>query len=353
MPIAPPDEKLLDLPPLELMDLFGRMRNLTDNAGFTGTLPAIWQCSDESQSIKKALFGYTYNCPSFNLGRVGALLDPTRLATAAHHGNDLVIVGGSHIGTEENDGLGYIRRIHGGVAPCCGMLQHVLVEYLTIYKRATQLIKISRKDSAYNIEIPYKYLFQKPAGNVAKINIKLEMLVAGEAISEGTLGKVYPLHPRIVEENQEILKEWSEVPTPIGEMLNPDCFSFSKHIDLGSHEPKTMLEASTFDFLPEIVTSARPHRRLCNVNTWRQFHRLASYITDGFDGSGRNIFVLAGLTIDRTISHNTFVPQFGFWMEQGRALKARYFGPEEIRELLLAQDVYKPPVTFLEYAGIG
>ena len=104
MPIAPPDENLLDLQPMELMDLFGRMRSLTDKAGFTGTLPAIWQCSDESQSIKKSLFGYTYNCPSFNLGRVGALLDPTRLATAAHHGNDLVIFGGSHIGAAEQDG---------------------------------------------------------------------------------------------------------------------------------------------------------------------------------------------------------------------------------------------------------
>ena len=60
MPIAPPLESLLDQAPMDLMELYGRMRSLTDEAGFTGILPAIWQCSDESQSIKKALFGYVY-----------------------------------------------------------------------------------------------------------------------------------------------------------------------------------------------------------------------------------------------------------------------------------------------------
>ncbi len=59
---------------MNLMEVHGRMRSLTDKAGFSDTLPAIWQCSDESQSIKKSLFGYVYNCPTFNLGRVGALL---------------------------------------------------------------------------------------------------------------------------------------------------------------------------------------------------------------------------------------------------------------------------------------
>lgn len=353
MPIAPPDEKLLDLPPMELMDIFGRMRSMTDKAGFTGTLPGIWQCSDESQSIKKALFGYTYNCPSFNLGRVGGLLDPTRLATAAHHGNDLVILGGSHLGREESDGIGYIRRVHGGVAPCCGMLCRMLSEYLQVYRRATQLIKIFRAADSYRIEVPYKYLFQKPASDTVRIVISLDRLVDGEATGEGSLGKIYPLHPAVVEKHQKTLAEWGAEPTPIGKLLSPDTFCFSKQIDLHSHEPKNMLEASIFDFLPEIVTSDRPHRRLCDVNTWRQFHRIASYITDSFDGSGRNIFVLAGLTLDHTISHNTFVPQFGFWMEKGLALKARYFGPEDIRELLLAQEIYRPPITFLEYAGIG
>ena len=113
-----------------------------------------------------------------------------------------------------------------------------------------------------------------------------------------------------------------------------------------------MLEVSFFDFLPEIVASEYPHRRLGNINTWRQFHRIASYITDSFDGSDINVFVLAGLTIDHTIRYNTVIPQFGFWMQQGKALEARYFGPQEINQLLAEQDIYRPPVTFLEYAGL-
>ena len=122
MPFAPPPEQLLDQPEMELMDLFGRMRSLAVTAGFSGTLPALWQCSDESQAIKKALFGYVFDCPVFNLGRVGALLDPTRLGPASHHGHDLVVLGGSHIGSRQEDGIGYVERVHGKVAPCCGKL---------------------------------------------------------------------------------------------------------------------------------------------------------------------------------------------------------------------------------------
>jgi len=353
MPISPPAEQLLDLPECDLMALYGRMRSLTDGAGFSGTLPAIWQCSDESQSIKKALFGYVYNCPSFNLGRVGALLDPTRLATAAHHGHDLVIVGGSHIGAQERDGIGYIERVHGEVAPCCGMLRRMLEEYLQVYRRATQLIKVFHDVGPPRVEVPYKYLFRKPIGEAVRLQLRLDRLVDGEALGEGTLGKIYRLHSELAGRQPELLPELGRTPTPIGPLLLPHVFGFSKQLNLDSREPKNMLEASIAEFLPEIVTSRHPHRRLCNVHTWRQFHRIASYITDGFDGSGRSIFVLAGLTIDHTVRHNTFIPQFGFWMEKGRALEARYFAPGEINALLDEQEIFRPPVTFLEYAGIS
>jgi hypothetical protein len=352
MPIAPPADSLLDRPPVKPMELFGRMRNLTDRAGFSGTLPAIWQCSDESQSIKKALFGYVYGYPSFNLGRVGALLDPTRLATAANHGKDLVIFGGSHIGANEADGFGYIERVNGQVAPCCGMLARVLNDYLPVYRRATQLIKLSFVENSYRIEIPYKYLFEKPTSEVARIQIDIAALTDGAALGEGTLGKIYRLHPAIQRNHQEVLQQVTETPQPIGKLLQADFFSFKKQLNHDSHEPKTMLEVSLFDFLPEVVATARPHRRLCNINSWRQFHRIASYITDQFDGGTRNVFVLAGLTIDHSIRHNTIIPQFGFWMTQGRALAAQYFGPSEINQLLDEQQVYKPPETFLEYAGL-
>lgn len=352
MPIAPPPESLLDQTPMDLMELYGRMRHLTDRAGFSGTLPAIWQCSDESQSIKKALFGYVYNCPTFNLGRVGALLDPNRLATAAHHGKDLVILGGSHIGAEEASGFGYIQRVSGQRVPCCGMLGRVLDEYLRVYRRATQLVKIFREDGFYKIEIPYKYLFEKPADDQVRMVLQLNHLTDGPSLREGTLGKIYHLHPRIVSAQKQQLEPIKERPQPIGVLLTPEFFSFRKKLDLDSHEPKTMLEVSVFDFLPEIVASPFPHRRLCNINTWRQFHRIASFITDGFDGSDCNIFVLAGLSIDHSIRHNTFIPQFGFWMEHGQALEAKYYGPREINQLLAEQGIYRPPVTFLEYAGL-
>lgn len=353
MPISPPPEATLDHPPMGLMDLLGRMRSLTDQAGFTGTLPAIWQCSDESQMIKKALFGYVFDCPSFDLGRVGALLDPTRLLTAGHHGHDIVILGGSHIGSYEEDGIGYVSRIHGQVSTCCGMLCRLLQEYRQVYRRAAQLITIKRNETETFIEIPYKYLFRKPAGDSARIQILLEKLVEGDAAQEGSLGKVYRLHPAMARRYPQAIAALGTAPQSIGELLDAQTFSFVKKVNYESAEPMHMLESSVFPYMPEVVTSSHPHRRLCDITTWRQFHRLAAYLTDSFDSGDRNILVVAGLTLDHSVKYNTFIPQFGFWMEQGRALQARYFGPAELNALLAAQPVYRPPHSFLEYAGVG
>ncbi len=104
--------------------------------------------------------------------------------------------------------------------------------------------------------------------------------------------------------------------------------------------------------MPDVVTASYPHRRIADINTWRQFHRLAAYLTDSFDSGERTILVIAGLTIDHTIKRNSFSPQFGFWMQQGRALQARYFNEPEINELLHDQTVFRPDKTFLQYAEI-
>ena len=74
---------------------------------------------------------------------------------------------------------------------------------------------------------------------------------------------------------------------------------------------------------------------------------------DSFDTGDRNILVIAGLTIDHTIKRNTFIPQFGFWMQEGRALQARYFNAPQINELLNKQQVFSPTKTFLQYAEIN
>ena len=59
MSFSLPMGEFIHLPSIKIMVLYGRMRSLTDEVGFTGTLPAICQCSDESQSIQEALFGYS------------------------------------------------------------------------------------------------------------------------------------------------------------------------------------------------------------------------------------------------------------------------------------------------------
>jgi len=353
MPIQPPSEELFAQPAMEPMELFGRMRALTIERGFSGTLPVIWQCSDESQGIKRALFGYAFDCPSFNLGRVGALLDPTRLATAAHHGHDLVIFGGSHLGAREEGGIGYIERVHGQVSPCCGLLCRVLQEYLEVYQRAADFIRLLRAPEGLHIEIPYKYLFRKPAGASARIQISLSRLTAGEPLYDSHLGKVYQLHPALVEQHAADLASVTVEPRPIGTLLGPGLFTFSKALNPDSLDPRTMLEVAIFDFLSDIVTSPNPHRRLANVNTWRQFHRLAGYLTDAFSGKNRNVLVIAGLTLDHSIRLNTVIPQFGWLMERNSSQQGHYLDPIKVTETLAAQPVFRPPKSYLAYAGVS
>jgi hypothetical protein len=233
------------------------------------------------------------------------------------------------------------------------MQQRMLLEYRQVYRRAAQLISVKREAAEILIEIPYKYLFRKPAGDAARIQIHLERLVDGEAIQEGSLGKVYRLHPAVARRHMQAIADLGSATRPIGELLGAEAFSFIKKVNHESLEPRHMLESSIFPYMPEVVTSSHPHRRLCDITTWRQFHRLAAYLTDSFDSGDRNILVVAGLTLDHSVKHNTFIPQFGFWMEQGRALQARYFSPTELNALLAAQPVYHPTHSFLEYAGVS
>jgi len=354
MPISPPSEAFLAQQPMELMTLFGHMRTMTDSAKFSGALPVVWQCSDESQKIKKSLFGYVYDCPVFNLGRVGALIDPTRLIPASNHGRDLVILGGSHLGGTEKEGIGFVERIHGKVAPCCGMLNRLLNPYLELYRRAATLITLFRGPGGLKIEVPYKYLLRKSTDehDHPHLHLALERLVDGDALRDASLGKVYRLNPEVARRYHHALSGVEKEPVSIGRVLDPTTFYFSKRLDTSSHDPDALLEESIFDFLPDIVTSEYPHRRIADINTWRQFHRLASYLTDSFDSGERNILVIAGLTIDHTIKRNVFIPQFGFWMKEGRALQARYYNAPEINDLLRSQEIYVPGKTFLQYAEI-
>jgi len=355
MPISPPLESLLAQSPLELMDLFGRMRSMTDKAGFKGTLPIVWQCSDESQKIKKSLFGYVYDCPVFNLGRVGALIDPNRLIPASNHGQDLVVLGGSHIGGTEEDGIGYVKRINGKVAPCCGMMNRLMSPYLILYQRAATLITLFRGPGGLKIEIPYKYLLRKSTDehDHPHLHLIIDRLVDGEPLRDASQGKVYRLNKEFANRYQHPLQEITKTPVSIDTLLDKSTFYFTKNLNVAMHDPDSLLESSVFDFLPDIVTSPYPHRRMADINTWRQFHRLASYVTDSFDTGERNILIVAGLTIDHTIKRNTFIPQFGFLMQQGRALQARYFSAPELNKLLGEQEVSVPNKTFLEYAEIG
>ena len=170
-------------------------------------------------------------------------------------------------------------------------------------------------------------------------------------MAEGAHGKSYRLHPKMLKEHSAFAVTIQNTPQPIGRNLTSQYFTYNKMLAQESLKPKDMLEVSLFDFLPEIVTSSRPHKRLCDVNTWKQFHQVTAQLTDSLDNEDRNVFVLAGLTIDQTIQHSSFVPQFGFLMEKGRSRKSTYFGPIEIQELLSNQNIYRPPITFLEYAG--
>lgn len=354
MPLfQPPPENSLQRPPMGLFDLYGRMFSLAKANMFSGTQPAVWQCSDESQGIKKALLGYMFDCPVFDLGRVGALVDPQRLIPASHHGQDLVILGGSHLGADERDGLGFVKRINGKDSTCCGLLHRILSPYLELYRRASSHIRLLRENNNIRLEIPYKYLFVQKPSPLPAIHLRLRRLVNGEALRDSSQGKIFPIHPQFLQSHEHSLASARQGSRPLDELLQPNYFRFSRRLPDDSQQPQDLIEAGIFDFLPDIVTCAYPHRRLANINTWRQFHVLVSYLTDSFNYHNRNIFVVAGLTIDHSIRHNSFIPQFGFLLKQGNALDAEHFGPQEIAPLLERFPPASPAESFLNYAGIS
>ncbi len=226
---------------------------------------------------------------------------------------------------------------------------------MTLYQRAATLITLFSGPGGLKVEIPYKYLLRKNTDEHAHphLHLNIERLVDGEPLRDASQGKVYRLNREFAQRYKHSLLDINKTPTSIGHLLDPSTFYFSKKLNETMHDPDSLLEISVFDFMPDIVTSAYPHRRMADINTWRQFHRLASYVTDSFDTGERNILIIAGLTIDHTIKRNTFIPQFGFWMQQGRALQARYFSAPELNKLLIDQEVFVPTKTFLEYAEVG
>ncbi|MEA3465954.1 MAG: hypothetical protein U9R29_08135 [Thermodesulfobacteriota bacterium] len=351
--ISPPDVHLLDQPPMAVLDLYGRMFSYTSSRSFKGVQPAMWQCSDESQGIKRSLFGYVYNCPVFNLGRVGALIDAQRLLPAGRHGQDLVIFGGSHIGSHLIDGIGHVERVNGSISPCCGMLYRVLKDYLHLYRRARGLIRLFREGSSLRIEIPYKYLFVPRAADSPQLKLHIERLVEGNALRDSGNGKVYRLNGEFAQKHDFAIRELDGDGCVIGDLLESDHFTFVQKLDYDSQDIGDLITTSVFGFMNEIVTSAQPHRRLADINTWRQFHHLINYLTDHFELRDRNIFIVAGLCIDHSVRLNTIIPQFGFLLEGGQVLDAKYFGPKEINSLLNSNTPTLPDYTFMQYAGVS
>ncbi|MCD6527921.1 MAG: hypothetical protein J7K75_13115 [Desulfuromonas sp.] len=351
--ISPPDPRLLDQPAMAVLDLYGRMLSYTRSKNFQGVQPAMWQCSDESQGIKRALFGYVYDWPVFNLGRVGALIDEQRLIPAGRHGQDLVIFGGSHIGSQLKNGIGHVERVNGTNSPCCGMLFRVLKDYLQLYQRASCLIRLFREGSSPRIEIPYKYLFMPRASDRPQLKLYVERLVEGSALRDSGHGKIYRLNREFANHHDFAIRQLDSEGRLIADMLDSDHFAFVQKLNHDSQEAEDLIITSVFGFMSEIVTSPHPHRRLADIHTWRQFHLLTNYLTDRFELRDRNVFIVAGLCIDHSVRLNTIIPQFGFLLENGRVLDAEYFGPEEINALLNRHPPTLPEKSFMEYAGVS
>lgn len=353
MPSTIPSPSIMAQSQINLMDLFGKIYNITQSYHFEKMQPAIWQCSDESQGIKKALLGYVFDCPVFNLGQVGAIVDPDRLLPASHHGKDIVIIGGSHIGTEVIDGIGHIDRINGHKAPCCGMLYRLLLTYLNLYKRAQTLIKIIRKDNEYHIEIPYRYLHQHDVTQGPELKIILDTIIDGEAIADSVQGKVFKMAPTFTNENAEELSHLPEGSSQIQTLLKKNTFIFEESLTENINDNiEVALKHSLLPYMSGIVTCKYPHRRIADLNTWREFHKITSHLTDSFLGTNRNIFLVAGLTADYTIKKNMYIPQFGFHINRNNPNEVNYYNPVEINELLRNVPVYTPEKSFLEYAEV-
>jgi len=364
-PTSIPDNGSVLIRQYHLKDFFGKLRGVaTDYCKFdmAKTLPVKIECPDESQGLKIPYFISTFGAAPFVGRSVGAELDRSSIAPAAHHAKSLVFVMGSHTGFDQKTKtLGKLyREKEGGFSPCCGKLGGVIAPYLEEYERAKNSIRIFREAGKVFLDIPNRLLgiHSSFEPHAAKVQLHPSMVKADPfpqvVITEQRPRSVtYETSPALLHSLEAKKRTISEEPTPIGKDLGPDYFSFQW---ISPSPFPDDLTRRLHPLMHKIVSSPDypPMVTIANVNTWIEFNRFVDAIHAIPDVVPKGVLGVSGLTVDLYFEDrvyrysNVYYPQYAFFKPAGEK-QGVVMGPAETNRLL---DSYETPTERLSLDDI-
>src|ERR1700761_8851924 len=275
-----------------------RLHNYCLSLGFERDqmMPSRAFCSDESQGYPVILIAQHFGTFPFDHGRVGGKVAVNRHGPYAHHGEDLVIIQGSHVGYDADSGrFGVYRRLRtdgGAMGDNCGKLCGVLHWYQEEYRHASEQVLCGALDGEDVVVIDNQYLDEKrPEG----LFLNLDMIVVGDPVKVMSTAKVFrPSMAFIDRFGDEV---WKEKPRPIGAALTADLFSFNRPAasDIEGHD---ILEVALAPAMPTLVTSRNPALDAARHTTQVEFDRTYRSILRAHCYNAKNLRFISGVNVD-------------------------------------------------------
>lgn len=240
----------------------------------------------------------------------------------SHHGEDLMILQGSHVGYDPNSGVygTYNRPKMMGDCPSdsCGKLIHVITPYLEQYLFARDRIFLHKDDNG-NCLITTKNSFvdfgSRPVSQ--GLVLRLSNLVSEDSkgvirpFASASTTQTYKVSDAFKKRLKKIGYEWrSGARESIGELLAADLFFFRE--DFYETDVFLLLERNLIEFMPAIVSAKNPALRAAKTHIQLEFARGVESIRRSSDYRGRNLLYVTGLNID--ISKNEDLPETNYFV---------------------------------------
>ncbi|KRT56229.1 hypothetical protein [endosymbiont of Ridgeia piscesae] len=338
-----------------------KLYNLCRSLGFEHgkIMPSRAFCSDESQGYPIILIAKHFNSFPFNHGLVGGIVATDRHGPHAHHGKDLIIIHASHVGYDpESRQYGHYRRLQTEDNSCsssCGKIAGVLDWYQREYDFARDNIHVFKEEGEWRISIDNQLLDESREEG---LYLDLSRLVTMDDAGLMNPLKVFSTSKTFRASDElagllDISGTGSE-PTPLGDRLQPDWYSFKRQIRGGKEEGHSHLEHNLLPVMPWVLATKSPMLTAAKVNTQVEFDRTYRSLLKETEYKGRRLMLISGLHIDispvegQLFPLTKFVPWAAYLQQPDGA--HRILEQDELFQMLDQQSEENPDQTDLEGA---
>lgn len=302
---------------LEYSDFAPQLYNLViSEFGFrqNETIVSRAFCSDENQGGATLHLSKNFGVYPFNHGRVGATVALDRNGPFSHHGKDLVIVGASHVGFDEEKHIfGIYRRPHCGRETFdCGMIVGTISDYLDEYDVAKKTIKLVKEGKNYFVIIKTQLIHnlnhrEDPYenGEPPRLLLKMSRIVKNIEPVEGIIsGQKFLAADSFVEKIGK--SRWSKGKgSPIGDALTAELFGFKQ---IPENYITNVAVENLQKFMNYIVASKFPALTAAVIQCQEEYSRTCRSIQIDPAFYNRDVFFVSGIHIDQSPKPGQIVP---------------------------------------------